>query len=118
MRRGALLVATAGVLGLAASHAHAAGPFDGQYTGGSPAANRACPATTATITITDGKITGAYKVLSYSFPITGTVAPDGAVTGKWSTYPLTGKIAGGRITGSVDATECKAVRPITLDKTG
>ena len=99
--------------------ANAAGPFDGTYTGGQPPMGRTgCPATTATVTIADSKITGKYQSSSYSFPITGTVAPDGTVTGKWSVYPLTGKITGGHFAGSVNSTECHGERPISLDKSG
>jgi hypothetical protein len=98
--------------------AHAAGPFDGQYAGGSPAMRGTCPATTATVSIVDGKISGTSKVSAYTFSITGTVAPDGTVTGKWATYPFSGKIVGGRLTGSYNSKECKAERPVTLDKTG
>jgi len=101
------------------SAAYGAGPFDGQYAGGSPGMGRmGCPATTATVTITDGKITGNYKVSSYTFPITGKVAPDGTVTGKWSAYPLTGKFAGGHFAGEYTSKECGGGRSITLDKTG
>jgi hypothetical protein len=57
-------------------------------------------------------------VSSYTFPVTGTVAPDGTVTGKWSIYPLTGKIVGGHFAGSYNSAECHGERPITLDKAG
>ena len=108
---GSLTVASAGL--------YAASPFDGQYTGGSPSTGRlGCPATTATVSIVDGKIKGSYTSSSYTFPISGTVAPDGTVTGKWSVYPLTGKIIGSHFDGSVNSTECKTARPITLDKKG
>jgi len=99
--------------------ANAAGPFDGQYTGGSPPMGRlGCPASTATVTIADGKITGHYKISAYTYPITGTVTPDGTVTGKWSVYSLTGKIVGGHFAGSYNSTECHGERPISLDKSG
>ena len=99
--------------------ANAAGPFDGQYTGGSPGMGRqGCPATNATVTVADGKITGNCKVSSYTFPVTGIVATDGTVTGKWSVYPLSGKITGGHFEGSYTSQECHGARPITLDKAG
>ena len=99
--------------------ASAAGPFDGQYTGGSPSMGRqGCPASNATVAIADNKITGNYKVSSYTFPVTGTVAPDGTVTGKWSVYPLTGKITGAHFEGSYTSQECHGARPISLEKGG
>lgn len=98
--------------------ANAAGPFDGQYTGGSPSVGRTCPSSAATVTVANGKMTGEYKMNVYTFHINGTVAPDGTVTGKWSVYPLTGKFTGTHFAGSYDSKECGAQRPITLDKTG
>lgn len=99
--------------------ANAAGPFDGQYTGGSPAMGRqGCPASTASVSIVNGKIAGKYQTSSYSFPISGTVAADGTVTGKWSVYPLTGKFTGTHFAGSYTSKDCGGQRPITLDKSG
>jgi hypothetical protein len=113
-----IIAATFAVTAFAGS-AYAAGPFDGQYTGGSPPMGRlGCPASTATVTIADGKITGSYKIAAYTYPITGTIAPDGAVTGKWSVYPFTGKFTGGHFEGSYTSQECHGARPVTLDKAG
>jgi hypothetical protein len=114
-----IVIAAAFAVALPLGLASAAGPFDGQYTGGSPPMGRmGCPASTATVTITDGKITGNYKIAAYTFPVSGTVAPDGTVTGKWSAYPLTGKISGSHFEGSYTSTECHGARPISLDKNG
>jgi hypothetical protein len=114
-----IVIAAAFAVALPLGLASAAGPFDGQYTGGSPAMGRlGCPASNATVTIADGKITGNYKISSYTFPVSGTVAPDGTVTGKWSVYPLTGKITGGHFEGSYTSQECHGARPISLDKAG
>jgi hypothetical protein len=99
--------------------ANAAGPFDGTYAGGSPAMGRmGCSATTATVTITDGKISGKYEISKYTYSISGTVAADGTVTGKWAAYPLTGKISGGHFAGSYTSKECNGARPVELNKTG
>jgi hypothetical protein len=99
--------------------ANAAGPFDGNYTGGSPGMGRqGCPATTASVSIVDGKVSGRYQAGPYSFPISGAVAADGAVTGKWSAYALTGTISGGHFTGSYISKECGGARPIELNKSG
>ena len=108
----AVLVALSGA-------AYAAGPFDGQYTGGSPAMGRmGCPATNATVTVTGDKLSGKYEISKYSYAITGMVAPDGTVTGKWAAYPFTGKIAGGQLTGSYTSKECGGARPVELNKSG
>ncbi|GEM_PF-2990903 len=97
----------------------AAGPFDGQYKGGSPAMGRmGCPNTDATVTVADGKLTGKFMEKTFTFNITGTVAPDGTVTGKWAAYPFTGKFNGTHFAGSYNSKECKGDRPITLDKSG
>jgi hypothetical protein len=115
----AVIVAAAFAVAMPLALASAAGPFDGQYTGGSPGMGRfGCPASTATVSIVDGKITGKYAASSYSFPISGTVAPDGTVTGKWSVYPLTGKFSGTHFEGSYNSKECKGPRPVSLDKSG
>ncbi len=77
-----------------------------------------CPATDATVSIVNGKITGKYTEQQFTFNITGTVAPDGTVTGKWAAYPFTGKFAGTHFAGSYSSKECKGDRPVTLDKAG
>jgi hypothetical protein len=96
------------------------GPFDGKYTGGSPGTGGrlGCPATTATISIVDGKISGNYSFRTSTYPITGTVAPDGTATGKWAAYPFTGKFAGGHFAGEYTSKECGTGRPIAFDKAG
>jgi hypothetical protein len=111
-------VAMAAAIPLAA--ANAAGPFDGNYTGGSPAAGgrNGCAATIATVSISEGKITGKYTERNYTFNISGTVAPDGSVTGRWSSNPFTGKFSGGHFAGSYSSKECGAQRPIELNKAG
>jgi uncharacterized protein YdeI (BOF family) len=113
-----LAAAFAAVLPLAV--ADAAGPFDGNYTGGSPPAGgrNGCAATIATVSIANGKITGKYTERNYTFNITGTVAADGTVTGRWSSNPFTGKFSGGHFAGSYNSKECKADRPIELNKAG
>lgn len=103
--------------------AHAAGPFDGQWKGGSAAGGGTtggtrCPATTATVTIADGKITGTYSFLKYTLHITGTVKPDGSATGHWSSNPFTGKFSGTHFEGTYSSTECGTDRGIFLDKQG
>ena len=115
----ALILAAALAAAAPLGFAYAAGPFDGTYSGGSPAMGRmGCPATNATVTVTDGKISGKYQISAYTYPISGTVAPDGTVTGKWAAYPLTGKIAGGHFTGSYTSKECGGARPVELNKSG
>jgi hypothetical protein len=103
-----------------AGTALAAGPFDGQWTGGSPGvgAKGGCGDMTATITIADGKITGQYAQKAYTFPVTGTVATDGSASGNWNKNKLTGKFAGTHFAGTYDSKECGAGRPVTLDKKG
>ena len=100
--------------------ANAAGPFDGNYAGGSPGTGGrlGCPATQATVAVKDGKISGNYKSNISSFTISGTVAADGTVTGRWSVYPLTGKFTGGHFAGEYSSKECGTGRPVALDKSG
>ena len=113
-----IIVAAALAVALPLGLASAAGPFDGQYTGGSPKTARVggCPQSFATISVIDGKITGECKAAQFAFPITGTVAPDGTTTGKLGQIPFTGKFAGTHFTGSYDSKECKTPREINLDK--
>jgi hypothetical protein len=114
-----IVIAAALAVALPFGSADAAGPFDGNYSGGEPAMGRmGCPATQATVSVVDSKITGKFTENQFTFNISGTVAPDGTVTGRWAAYPFTGKFAGGRFSGSVNSKECKGERPITLDKSG
>jgi hypothetical protein len=115
----ALIIAVAVAIAAPIGLAKAAGPFDGKYIGGSPGSGgrTGCSATIATVTIADGKITGNYTERNYSFPITGTVAADGTVTGKWAAYPITGKLSGGHFASSYTSKEC-GPRTIALDKAG
>jgi hypothetical protein len=111
----AVALASAVPLGLA----HAAGPFDGQYTGGSPAVGRTCPTTNGTVSVVDGKLSGKFSESRYTFTMTGTVAPDGTLTGKWAgSYAVTGKFAGGHFEGTYASKECGSERRISLDKSG
>lgn len=99
----------------------AAGPFDGQYTGGSPATGArgaSCPPTTGTVTVVNGNLTGKFSESKYTFTLTGTVAPDGTMTGKWGPYPVTGKFTGGHFEGTYSSKICGTERPIKLDKAG
>jgi len=103
--------------------AEAASPFDGQWKGGSAAGGgtsggHRCPATTATVTIKDGKITGSYTSLQYTFNIAGAVKPDGSASGKWSAYPFSGTFSGTHFKGAYSSKECGADREIFLDKQG
>ena len=118
MKRIALVTALA-VVALQFGLAGATGPFDGQYKGGAPAMGRmGCPASQVTLSITDGKVAGTILSDKYTFPISGTVAADGTVTGKWGVYPFTAKITGAHIAGSFVSKECNGARPISMDKTG
>ncbi len=109
--------AFAAALPLAA--ANAAGPFDGTYTGGSPAVSRTCPTTNGTVTVADGKVSGKFSESRYTFSLTGTVAPDGTMTGKWAgSYPVTGKFTSGHFEGTYASKECGSERRISLDKSG
>jgi hypothetical protein len=108
---------------MSASLAFAAGPFDGQWKGGSPAggrtsSGRSCPSSIATVTITDSAISGNYQISTYTFPIKGKVAADGSVSGYWSAYPMKGKFAGSHFDGTYQSKECGVERAITLDKAG
>lgn len=115
----ALIVAAALAVVAYAGAADAAGPFDGQWTGGSPGTGGrgGCGELTATVTIADGKITGQYTQRAFTFPITGTVEPDGTATGNWNKNKLTGKFAGTHFTGSYTSPDC-GVRAVSLDKKG
>jgi len=117
----ALLIAASVLLIAQVGTAQAAGPFDGTWKGGSAqggvtSSGRPCPATTATVTITDGKITGSYTSLQYTFNIGGFVKPDGSASGKWSAYPFSGSFSGTHFKGTYTSKECGAGREIFLDK--
>jgi hypothetical protein len=98
----------------------AAGPFDGQWSGVSPGSGgkQGCGEKTATLSIANGAVTGQYTQKASTYPITGTVAPDGTATINWNKNKLTGKFAGTHFAGTYDSPECGAGRPVTLDKKG
>lgn len=115
----ALIIAAALAVALPMGLAQAAGPFDGTYTGGSAAVGRTCPTTNGTATVADGKVSGKFSESRYTFSLTGTVAPDGTMTGKWAgAYPVNGKFAGGHFEGTYASKECGSERRISLDKSG
>ena len=121
MRR--MLIAAAVIAVAQLGTAHAAGPFDGQWKGGSASGGgtsggHRCPATTATVTIKDGKIAGSYASQQYTFNIVGVVKPDGSASGKWSAYPFSGTFSGTHFKGTYSSKECGTDREIFLDKQG
>jgi hypothetical protein len=113
-----IVIAAALAVALPLGLANAAGPFDGQYTGGASAVGRTCPILTGTVSVVDGKLAGKFSESRYTFNMTGTVAPDGTMTGKWAAYPMTGKFTGGHFEGTYVSKECGSERRITLDKAG
>jgi hypothetical protein len=116
-----IVIAAAFAVALPLGLASAAGPFDGQYTGGAPATGArgaACPIITGTVSVVDGKLSGKFSESRYTFNMTGTVSPDGTMTGKWAAYPMTGKFTGGHFEGTYNSKECGTERRITLDKAG
>jgi hypothetical protein len=117
-----IAIATA-VLAASLTAAQAGGPFDGEWTGGSPRAlatsdGHACAATTATIRVADGKMTGTYSISSYTFKMGAKVANDGRVKGSWGGYPFTGKFTGTHFKGSYQSKECGIERVVNLEKKG
>jgi len=100
--------------------ARAAGQFDGHWIGGSPSVyagpGKKCPATTAEATVADGKLAGKFAWENNSYPITGTIAPDGTVTGRWGGNAMTGKFAGDHFSGTYNSGLCGAERPVSLDR--
>jgi hypothetical protein len=119
MRR--LLIAATVIAIAQLGPAQAASPFDGQWKGGSASGGgtsggHKCPATTATVTIKDGKITGSYSSQQYTFNIAGFVKPDGTATGKWSAYGFNGTFSGTHFKGTYSSKECGSDREIYLDK--
>jgi len=118
MKRTIIIAALAAAIPFAA--ATAAGPFDGEYTGQVEKVRGTCPQTTGSATVTDGKLVGKFSESRYTFTMTGTIAADGTLTGKWAgQYPITGKFTGGHFEGTYNAALCGGVpRQITLDKKG
>jgi hypothetical protein len=99
--------------------ARAAGPFDGQWSGGSPAVHvgtRTCAPTTATVTVANGKMAGKYEVGISSSSIRGNVASDGSVTGHWGGNSFSGKFAGDHFSGTYNSGLCGTERPVSLDR--
>lgn len=109
------------LIGLTAvAPAGAAGQFDGEWEGGSPSVyagpGKKCVSTTAKVTVADGKMTGKFEFGSSSYPITGTITPDGSVTGHWGGNAMTGKFAGKHFAGTYNSGLCGTERPVGLDR--
>ena len=118
-----IVIAAAFAIALPVSFASAAGPFDGQYTGGAPpvrlGGNVSCKETTATVSVVNGKMTGKFTDQIHSYSINATVAADGTVSGLWAAYPLSGKFSGTHFDGTYTSKECgNTVRTISLNKSG
>lgn len=120
-------LAAAVVFGLSVGLADAAGPFDGEWSGGSPGAagapsargSRPCAPTSATVKVANGKLSGTYTFAGSSFTskITGAVAKDGTVKGKWGTNEiLNGKFSGDHFSGRYKSADCGVERNIALEK--
>jgi hypothetical protein len=91
-------------LSLAVS-ALAAGPFDGQWKGGSPAMtklinDKCIHSLDITITIADGAVSGVAHGGYGDHPISGKVGPDGSFRGELSGGLFTGTFSNGGFTGS------------------
>jgi hypothetical protein len=122
MRRSILIAAVLAAVQFAAA-AHAGGPFDGLWEGGSPKSGagkdaNSCGAATATVNIVDGTIMGNYTDRDTMFRINGKVAADGSATGNWAGNSFSGRFAGKHFEGVIKSNECGAGRKLILDKTG
>lgn len=103
--------------------AWAAGPFDGQWKGGSHGqaktlSDKCSTNLDITLTIADGVVTGTATGLA-SHPITGKVTPDGAFTGTLSGGGFTGTFSGSTFNGEFQtgAGGCRT-RAVQLQRAG
>jgi hypothetical protein len=110
----------AAVLMMTVSAVQAAGSFDGEWSGGSPAGNsgssHVCVPTNATVKVAAGKLSGDYSFGKYTYKISGTIAADGTVKGKWGGNQMTGKFEGDHFSGTYNSGQCGVDRKISLDK--
>jgi len=108
------------VLMMTGSVVAAAGSFDGEWSGGSPAGHsgttHSCVPTNATVKVANGKMSGTYSFGKYSYKVGGTVAADGTVKGTWGGNPMTGKFEGDHFSGTYNSGQCGVARKIFLDK--
>ena len=108
------------VLVVMMSAAAAAGPFDGEWSGGSPAghsgSSHVCVPTNATAKVVNGKLSGDYSFGKYTYKISGSIAADGTVKGRWGGNAMTGKFEGDHFSGTYNSGQCGVARKIFLDK--
>ncbi len=80
--------------------AFAAGPFDGQWQGHTVFGQRRCTGGDFPVTVTDNKVSGEWKGIYGTYPVSGTIAPDGTFHGTLGKGSLTGKFSGDKFEGS------------------
>jgi hypothetical protein len=80
--------------------AFASGPFDGQWNGHTFYNNKHCITGDFPVTVADNKFEGVWKGIRGTYPVSGTIAPDGTVTGTVGKGRLTGKFAGDNFEGT------------------
>jgi hypothetical protein len=83
----------------------AAGPFDGQWTGGSPGfakslSDKCSHSLDITVTVADGVVSGQAVGGVGTYSISGKVGPDGSFTGTLAGAALTGNFSGNTFDGS------------------
>jgi len=91
----ALSLASLTVIGAAI----AAGPYDGQWNGHLFYNQTKCPKGDFPVTIANNQVSGEWKGIRGTYPISGTVAPDGNFKGSIGKAPVTGKFAGDNFEG-------------------
>lgn len=108
------------VLMMSMSAAGAAGSFDGEWSGGSPAGqsgtSHVCVPTNATVKVANGKLSGDYSFGKYTYKVSGSIAADGTVKGRWGGNPMTGKFEGNHFSGTYNSGQCGVDRKIFLDR--
>ncbi len=94
--------------------AHAAGPFDGRWTGSwsgvsgiGGADSHQCQLYHGDIdmTVADGQVTGSTKG-QFKGTIAGTVSSDGKFSGTMASYQMTGKFSGKKFKGRFTTAKC------------
>ena len=78
----------------------AAGPYDGQWNARFSYNVAKCPGGNFSATVADSKLTGVYKGMYGTYPVSGTIAPDGSFSGFFGRGALTGKFSSDRFSGS------------------
>ena|ERR1700688_803118 len=80
--------------------AMAAGPYDGQWNAHASFGPAKCGTGDFPVTVADNMVSGVWKGVRGTYPVSGKIAPDGSFSGTVGKGALTGKFSGNNFSGT------------------